>query len=116
MPSETLYYDGQCPLCSAEMDKLKQHADSKLEFVDIHSMTGEDSLPSKQILLGNLHLKQDSGSFLIGLEANVAAWQHTRFGIFFRWLRWPVLRSIADSVYNHWAKLRYRRLYPDQVK
>jgi predicted DCC family thiol-disulfide oxidoreductase YuxK len=116
MSSETLYYDGQCPLCSAEIDKLKQHTDSKLEFVDIHSLTEEDSLPPKQVLLGNLHLKQDSGNFLIGLEANVAAWQHTRFGILFRWLRWPVLRSIADSVYNHWAKLRYRRLYVDAVK
>jgi hypothetical protein len=24
--------------------------------------------------------------------------------------------AIADSVYNHWAKQRYRRLYPDEVK
>jgi predicted DCC family thiol-disulfide oxidoreductase YuxK len=113
MSSETLYYDGQCPLCSAEMEKLKQHADSKLELVDIHSLPEKSSLPAKQVLLSNLYLKQESGNFLIGLEANVAAWQHTRFGVFFRWLRWPVLRSIADKVYDHWAKIRYRRLYPD---
>jgi predicted DCC family thiol-disulfide oxidoreductase YuxK len=113
MSSETLYYDGQCPLCSAEMEKLKRHADNKLELVDIHSLPEKSSLPDRQVLLSNLYLKQESGNFLIGLEANVAAWQHTRFGVFFRWLRWPVLRSIADKVYDHWAKIRYRRLYPD---
>jgi predicted DCC family thiol-disulfide oxidoreductase YuxK len=113
MSSDTLYYDGQCPLCSAEMEKLKLHADNNLQLVDIHSLPESASLPAKQVLLSNLHLKQDSGNFLIGLEATVAAWQHTRFGVFFRWLRWPVLRSIADRVYTRWAKRRYRRLYPD---
>ncbi len=113
MTGDTLYYDGQCPLCTAEMEKLTRHADSKLELVDIHSLPEKASLPAKQALLSSLHLKQESGNFLIGLDANVAAWQHTRFGVFFRWLRWPVLRSIADRVYDRWARLRYRRLYPD---
>lgn len=113
MSGDTLYYDGQCPLCTAEMEKLTRHADSKLVLVDIHSLPEKASLPAKQALLSSLHLKQDSGNLLIGLDANVAAWQHTRFGVFFRWLRWPVLRSIADRVYDRWARLRYRRLYPD---
>jgi predicted DCC family thiol-disulfide oxidoreductase YuxK len=113
MSGDTLYYDGQCPLCNAEMQKLKLHVGDKLELVDIHSLPKDASLPGKQALLSNLHLKQASGDFLIWLEANVAAWQHTRYGVFFRWLRWPVLRSIADRVYDSWAHWRYRRLYPD---
>lgn len=113
MSGDTLYYDGQCPLCTSEMQKLQQHADAKLELVDIHSLPEDPCLPPKHALLRSLHLKQGDGNFLIGLDANVAAWQHTRFGVFFRWLRWPVLRSTTDWFYQRWAHLRYRRLYRD---
>jgi predicted DCC family thiol-disulfide oxidoreductase YuxK len=116
MSGDTLYYDGQCPLCTGEIQKLRRHVGGKLELVDIHSLDEDASLPNRQALLSNLHLKQASGDFLIGLDANVAAWQHTRFGIFFRWLRWPVLRPIADWVYDHWARLRYERRYNGQEK
>jgi predicted DCC family thiol-disulfide oxidoreductase YuxK len=114
MSGETLYYDGQCPLCTGEMQKLQRHISGELELVDIHSLPEDPNLPDKQALLGNLHLKQANGDFLIGLDANVAAWQHTRFGIFFRWLRWPILKSIGDWVYDRWALIRYRRLYCDK--
>lgn len=113
MTTDTLYYDGQCPLCSAEMKKLTRHADPNLELVDIHSLVDEAGLPTKHQLLTSLHLKQADGTLLTGLDANVAAWQHTRFGVFFRCLRWPVLRSVADWFYDRWANLRYRRLYRD---
>ena len=111
MTTDTLYYDGQCPLCSAEMKKLTRHADSGLQLVDIHSLADETGLPNKQQLLSSLHLKQADGKLLKGLDANVAAWQHTRFGFLFRCLRWPLLRSMADWVYDCWANSRYRRLY-----
>lgn len=114
MPQDTLYYDGQCPLCNAEMQKLEKLADQDLQLVDIHSLASEADLPSKAILLGNLHLKNSEGELLIGLDANVAAWQHTRFGFFFKWLRWPLLGAVADRVYSYWAGVRYRRLYGDQ--
>jgi predicted DCC family thiol-disulfide oxidoreductase YuxK len=81
--------------------------------VDIHSLPEDTSLPSKQTLLSNLHLKQHNGDFLIGLDANVAAYQHTRYGVFFRWLRWPMLKLVANWVYDRWALLRYRRRYQD---
>ena len=116
MPGDTLYYDGQCPLCTGEINKLKRHVGGKLALVDIHSLDEDANRPDKQALLKNLHLEQASGDFLIGLEANVAAWQYTRFGIFFRWLRWPLLRSVADWVYDGWARLRYQRRYNNQAK
>ena len=113
MSGDTLYYDGQCPLCSTEMGKLKQLADDQLKLVDIHSLPEQSGLPDKQALLTNLHLKNDQGKFITGLDANVAAWRHTRVGVFFLWLRWPIVRSVADFVYSRWAQRRYRRLYSD---
>lgn len=101
------------PTVHHEIQKLQRHVGGKLAIVDIHSLPEDASLPSKQTLLSNLHLKQHNGDFLIGLDANVAAWQHTPFGVFFRWLRWPVLRLVADWIYDRWALLRYRRRYHD---
>ena len=114
MSHDTLYYDGHCPLCSSEMQKLKQHAHDTLKLVDIHTLADDAALPAKEILLSELHLKQADGQFLIGLDANVTAWQHTRFGIYYRWLGWPVVSSVANWAYSRWAQVRYRRLYGDK--
>lgn len=114
MSQDTLYYDGQCPLCSLEMEKLKRHAGTKLQLMDIHSLQDNPELPTKQLLLSTLHLKRADGKLLTGLDANVAAWQYTRFGAFYRWLRWPLVRTIADWFYARWAQVRYRRLYSDK--
>jgi predicted DCC family thiol-disulfide oxidoreductase YuxK len=46
-----------------------------------------------------------------GIEANVAAWQHTRYGVLWRWMTWPLIRPIVELAYNRWARWRYDRLY-----
>ena len=113
MNQDILYYDGLCPLCSFEMRKLGAHADDRLQLVDIHTLADLSDLPSKRALLARLHLKRADSQLLLGLDASVAAWQHTRFDVLYRWLRWPVIRGIADRVYGLWAQVRYRRLYTD---
>ncbi len=32
-------------------------------------------------------------------------------GAWLRWLRWPVIRTLVDSIYDLWARRRYHRLY-----
>ena len=71
MPGNILYYDGQCPLCSAEMQKLKNHSNGQLQLQDIHSLQEKPDLPNKQDLLTILHLANSDGEFLTGLDANV---------------------------------------------
>jgi predicted DCC family thiol-disulfide oxidoreductase YuxK len=110
---DTLYYDGQCPLCNREMAKLGQLCDANLQLRDIHSLTAGEDLPDRETLLRTLHLKTANGELLTGIDANVMAWQHTRLGPLWRWLRWPVIRPLADRVYRIWAERRYRRLYPN---
>ena len=107
---DTLYYDGQCPVCRREMDRLQPLQDGRLRLVDIHSQP----LPagrSKAELLEVLHLQDDKGRWISGLDANVRAWRHTRWGWLFGWLRWPLIAPIADRLYARWARRRYRRLY-----
>jgi predicted DCC family thiol-disulfide oxidoreductase YuxK len=107
-----LYYDGACPLCSTEIDRLRAASDGSLRTLDIHALAPGECEDVDQ-LLRTLHYVSPTGDRLVGLDANVAAWQHTRWGFAFRWLRWPLVRSIASRVYDVWARWRYRRMYGD---
>lgn len=108
-----LFYDGACPVCSAEIARLRRGSNGSLRALDIHGQAfdqGEET----DALLRTLHYVSPDGSLLVGLDANVAAWQHTRWGFAFRWLRWPLVRPVASWIYNVWARARYQRLYGDK--
>lgn len=107
----TLYYDGHCPLCMREMAKLSQLKSQDLQLVDIHSLAQEDATPDRDKLLRDLHLRTADGRWVTGVEANVLAWGYTARGRWLAWLRWPVIRPLADLGYSVWARWRYRRLY-----
>jgi len=110
MTKETLYYDGACSLCAREMKHLAKLKRESLDLVDIHGVQITDEMPSKEELLLNLHLRRGN-EWVVGADANVAAWQHTRLGALWAWLRWPVIKQIVDPVYAFWAKRRYEGLY-----
>ena len=108
MKKATLYYDGQCPLCSTEMKHLEQRASSELELVDIHAL---EKLPAdKDSMLKRLHLHTEDG-FITGLDANVAMWQYTSIGWCWRVLQWPLVKPIATWVYDKWATKRFDKRY-----
>lgn len=113
---DTLYYDGQCPLCVKEMDRLRELKSDSLELRDIHSLeedatdAGGKPLPDRETLLKVLHLERD-GRLLTGVDANVGAWEHTRYAALWRWMRWPLLRPVVAWFYDRWAIWRYNRLY-----
>jgi len=113
---QTLYYDGACPLCRAEIGRLRGVAGEAIDLLDVHELTHTEDLPSRQALLKRLHLRTADGRLLIGLDANVAAWQVTSYGWLLLWLRWPGIRQVADWVYNHWADVRYRRRYGEETE
>jgi len=99
-PKDTLFYDGQCPICNAEIARLEAHLDDNLVCVDIHS---EASAPvDKSALFSQLHLLKADGELLVGLEANVVAWQHTKWRVLASILLWPVIRWFAELAYRAW--------------
>ena len=129
---DTLYYDGQCPLCADEIEALRRRRGDALRLVDIHesgsheggSPTGNATSagdpapenPSRDELLRTLHLQRADGSWLRGADANVAAWAGTRRGRLLAVLRWPLIRHFVDLGYALWARWRYRRLYGRQYR
>lgn len=110
---DTLYYDGNCPLCAREVRTLKRLNDGGLAFEDIHALA-DSALPDgveREDLLRRLHTRDHGGRWHLGLEATVLSWSHTPLGILFRPLLWPGFRNIAEKGYARWADRRYCRLY-----
>lgn len=114
--SDTLFYDGRCPLCASEIELLRKIRGPALKLVDIHHMPDGDDTPTKDQLLRVLHLRRADGSWLTSADANVVAWEGTLHGKLLSVLRWPLLRHLADGVYALWARWRYRRLYGREFK
>lgn len=109
--NDTLYYDGQCPLCSKEILWLQRIQNGKLYFKDIH-ISKNDTLPSsKKAMLKTLHLITENNEWLLGLDATARAWSHTPYGFIVKPLRWPLIRILADKIYRQWASSRYKKKY-----
>ena len=108
---DTLYFDGSCPLCRREMAHLARLKSDELTLQDIHDLPDDAALPDKAAMLQSLHLRRD-GDWVTGLDANVAAWQYTRIGFFWRWLSWPIIKPVAAWAYTVWATRRYAKRYP----
>ena len=114
---DTLFYDGQCPLCRREMAYLRKTADAGLALVDIHGLEDPESWPgvTRERLLRRLHLLRESGTFETGLDATVRSWGHTRIGWLFRPLLWPGIRRVAGTLYRRWADRRYCNRYACRI-
>jgi predicted DCC family thiol-disulfide oxidoreductase YuxK len=105
----TLFFDGCCPLCSAEMQQLKKldHLNS-LKLVDLHQTDFDRLFPhvdkeqANQILQAQLA----DGTMLYGLDANCTAWKLVGKKRWLKILRWPVVRRLADIGYLVFAKNR----------
>lgn len=106
---DRLYYDGSCPLCRREMNHLSAVAGPGLQLVDISRLEApEPGCPDLETLARRLHLRRADGTWVRGLEANVAAWSHSRYGPLWKLLLNPLIKPLAVWLYEDWARRRYR--------
>ncbi len=107
----TIYYDGNCPFCSAEMQRLRSwNTAGRLAFIDI-SVLGFDPAPlgvDMAALDRELHSMTAAGQLLVGIDSLLAA--YTLAGRAWRVLplRAPLLRPVLASAYRWFARNRYR--------
>ena len=106
MENDTLYFDGACPICSAEIKKLEKFSKDKLTLKDIHKLEGNEASLDKQLLLSRLHLKTADGQWITGLQANIRAWHHTPFRYLWRMLDWPLINLVSHRCYEIWLRRR----------
>lgn len=77
-PVATVYYDGSCPLCRAEIAHYRgQKGGDSICFLDASSpdtVFGPDL--DKSRALGRLHVRGEDGGLVSGAAAFVSIWRH----------------------------------------
>lgn len=109
MQKLTIYYDGQCPLCQAEIEFLNtRNGDNLLAFVDLSepSLDEANHQISCSMALERIHGRLGDGRLLVGVPVFAEAYR--RAGLHtFSWLlsqRWS--SPILSIVYSVFARFR----------
>ena len=105
----TIFYDGQCPLCTLEMEKLKRYDTNNLiklenlhqkNFTTLHPDIDADK--AMRILHGKYQ-----GSTLLALDVTHRAWTLVGKGALVAPLRFPIIKQFAHLGYLVLAKYRH---------
>lgn len=106
----TIFYDGNCPLCSKEMQALERYdLHNRIQLEDIHQTNFEQKFPdidkikATEILHGKLN-----GVTLLGLDVTCHAWRLVGKKPWIALLRLPIIKPFADLGYLFFAKHRTR--------
>ncbi len=114
----TLYYDGSCPLCAAEMLWLRAGNQRRLlAFVDV---AADDYQPachglSCERALAALHGRFDDGELLVGVPVFAAAYARAGHPVLAALYRQPLLQPFWQLAYRLFLRFRHplsRRLGP----
>jgi predicted DCC family thiol-disulfide oxidoreductase YuxK len=121
-PELTLYYDGQCPLCVAEIDFLQsRNLLGQLAFVDV-TQTGFEADGHNitcEAALNQIHGRKADGQVLVGVPVFAYAYRLAKLP-FLAWLlsrKW--LMPVMQPAYILFAKNRQtisKRIGPSVLK
>lgn len=109
-----IYYDSRCPLCAAEMAKLKRcDSEDAIELADLAIDDFASKYPHIDAQYANeiLHGETENGELLTGLDVTYLAWVLVGKKHYVAPLAWPVIKPIADFLYVKFAKHRYKVSY-----
>lgn len=108
-PELTLYYDGQCPLCVAEIEYLQsRNSHGQLAFVDVTDINfaTEDHRISCDDAMAQIHGRTSEGQVLVGVPVFAVAYKAVELN-FLAWVlsrHW--LMPLLQPAYVLFAKHR----------
>ncbi len=102
----TTYYNGSCPICSAEIEHYKRIAlpEHGLAWCDLAAHP--DALRDRSIdpvaAKKRLHAIGPDGALHSGIDAFALIWQRLpRYRWLYRLMRTPVLKPMGEALYDH---------------
>jgi predicted DCC family thiol-disulfide oxidoreductase YuxK len=102
----TVYYNGGCPICSAEIDHYRRRAERSGEAIAWVDIAGDDRAEAdtgldRESLKRRLYARLPDGRLVGGVDAFEAVWDRVPgFAPLSRLLRWGPTRTMADAVYE----------------
>lgn len=105
----TIFYDGRCPLCTLEMQKLKSYdTKSLIVLEDLHQENFAELFPFIDLnkamkMLHGLY----QGKTLLALDVTHRAWTLVGKGALVAPLQFPGIKQIAHGGYLFLAKYRH---------
>ncbi len=105
----TIYYDGSCPLCLAEIHLLKQHNDRKLlAFVDVQSLDPSTTAIDCKLALETIHAKLGDETIIVGPEVFFEAYKRTNLAFVKYLFSFSSFRYLYAKFYVFFAKHRHQ--------
>ena len=106
-----VFYDGECPLCTREIDMLrKRDRAMRIVFTDI-AAKGFDAASvglDHDALMKRIHARLPSGELIEGVEVFRRLYTAVGFGALVAVTRLPVVSQGLDLAYSLFAKNRLR--------
>lgn len=110
----TVFYDGQCGLCSKEIHYYQRIAPSKtFDWQEISQSQKELTRQNISTVeaLKLLHAKDGNGTLHIGVDAFIIIWKQLKYWkILARIICLPGIRELTGLVYKAFANWRFKRL------
>ena len=104
----TIYYDGACPLCLAEIHLLKEHNNKNLlAFVDIQSLDASTASIDCRLALEVIHAKLGEETIISGPAVFFEAYKRTDLAIIQYLFSFAVIRYVYAKCYVFFAKYRH---------
>jgi predicted DCC family thiol-disulfide oxidoreductase YuxK len=110
MKKLTMYYDGLCPLCQAEILFLsRRNAAGLLSFVDLNSShySADAVGVSCQQALDSMYAQYDDGELINGVDVFCAAYERANLPTLAWLFSRPSLRPMLSWGYRFFAKNRH---------
>ena len=109
----TVFYDGQCPLCSREIHHYQRlRGSDRVSWIDISSDQAalEAHQLQRETAMARLHVRDASGQWHTGAWGFAELWSHLPA---YRWLAKTIralrLLPALDRIYTRFARWRIRR-------
>lgn len=103
----TIYYDGQCPLCLAEIHYLKHHNPHQLlAFVSLQTLNQADCDINCELAMQTIHARLGN-TIITGPQVFFEAYQRTNLTILPFLFSFRLIRILYANFYMLFAKFRH---------